>query len=253
MFVMIAATEGWSRHARPDILPNVRGTLWKALVRATRRAALLTTLSLAVAVTIGVGGFLASHEAQQALASVIPTAVTGSLPAHTTAFALAATTRDNAAEAARGSVPLSEQPFEHSRVVTAETPAVNGSEDVVRANRLVAPVGTPALHSGDRIKVSVSFYYCELGGSSPSRGDGGGFCGAMRDGSVVYNGAAACDVAYLGQRFRIDGDPLGRIYRCADTGSAVHGLHRDIWFNSSDEGWKWQKSVGQAATIEILP
>ena len=37
------------------------------------------------------------------------------------------------------------------------------------------------------------------------------------------------------------------------TGSAVHGLHRDIWFGSSDDGWTWQRSVGQAASIEILP
>ena len=75
----------------------------------------------------------------------------------------------------------------------------------------------------------------------------------MRDGSVVYNGAAACDIASLGERFKILGDPLGRIYRCADTGSAVHGLHRDIWFHSSDAGWAWLRSVGQVVTIEILP
>ena len=111
----------------------------------------------------------------------------------------------------------------------------------------------PGLAVGDRVKVSVSFYYCRVGSETPARGDGGGFCGAMRDGSVVYNGAAACDYVYLGQRFRIEGDPLNRIYRCADTGSAVHGLHRDIWFASSDEGWNWQRNVGQAVTIEILP
>ena len=70
---------------------------------------------------------------------------------------------------------------------------------------------------------------------------------------LFRSGAAACDVAYLGQQFRIEGDPLGRVYKCADTGSAVHGLHRDIWFHSSSEGWNWQRSVGQAATIEILP
>jgi 3D (Asp-Asp-Asp) domain-containing protein len=103
------------------------------------------------------------------------------------------------------------------------------------------------------VTVPVSFYYCTVGSSTAATGDGGGFCGAMRDGSIVYNGAAACDFAYLGQRFRIDGDPLGLVYKCADTGSAVRGLHRDIWFDSSDEGWVWQRSVGQAALIEILP
>ncbi|MCA9851946.1 MAG: hypothetical protein KC461_15060, partial [Dehalococcoidia bacterium] len=84
-------------------------------------------------------------------------------------------------------------------------------------------------------------------------GDGGNFCGVMRDGSVVYPGAAACAYKYLGQQFRIVGDPTGRIYRCADTGSAVHGVHRDIWFMTSDDGWDWQLVVGQVATIEILP
>ncbi|MDA0302693.1 MAG: hypothetical protein O2822_09215 [Chloroflexi bacterium] len=131
---------------------------------------------------------------------------------------------------------------------------MTASEDVVRTARVIPPdAATPPLHAGDRVNATVSFYYCELGGVSPSAGDGGGFCGAMRDGSVVYNGAAACDYVYLGQRFRIEGDPLRRIYRCADTGSAVHGQHRDIWFSSSDEGWKWQRTVGQNATIEIVP
>ncbi len=75
----------------------------------------------------------------------------------------------------------------------------------------------------------------------------------MRDGSVVRDGAAACDYDYLGQRFRIEGDPLKRTYFCADTGSAVHGLHRDIWFLDNGEGWRWQRQVGKTAVIEIVP
>ena len=27
----------------------------------------------------------------------------------------------------------------------------------------------------------------------------------------------------------------------------------DIWFGSSDDGWRWQQSVGQSAVIEVLP
>lgn len=114
--------------------------------------------------------------------------------------------------------------------------------------RVEAPA-TPPLAPGDLVEVSVSFYYCEPG----AYGDGGGFCGAMRNGTVVYPGAAACSYVYLGQRFRIVGDPLERVYRCDDTGSAVHGLHRDIWFMTSAEGIDWQHVVGQVATIEILP
>lgn len=250
---MIVPSEGWSRAFRTDILPGVRGKLLKALARSMRRAALLTTLSLMGALAIGVGGFVASSGTHHALASVLPASADTS-----------ATHESYAAEVPPGAavlepavaVAVSEQPFGASRaaVPAAESPVGGTSEDVVRASRLVAPgTGTPELRIGDRVRATVSFYYCELGSTSPSAGDGGGFCGAMRDGSVVYNGAAACDYAYLGQRFRIEGDPLRRIYRCADTGSAVHGLHRDIWFNSSDEGWKWQKLVGQSATIEIIP
>lgn len=135
-------------------------------------------------------------------------------------------------------------------------PAVMGAAvagDTDRAAPRAAPARppTPPLLPGDSVVASVSFYYCE-GGEGP-RGDGGGFCGHMRDGSIVYIGAAACDHAYIGQQFRIQGDPLGLVYRCADTGSAVHGLHRDIWFHSADDGWRWQRQVGQTAVIEILP
>ncbi len=115
------------------------------------------------------------------------------------------------------------------------------------------PVVEPALVAGDRVTATLSFYYCEVGPKGRHVGDGGNFCGHMRDGTIVYDGAAACAYAYLGQQFRIIGDPTARVYRCADTGSAVHGQHRDIWFMSSDEGWEWQLQVGQVATIEILP
>ena len=110
---------------------------------------------------------------------------------------------------------------------------------------------TPMLGPGDIVEATISFYYCVQGATSES-GDGGAFCGAMRDGTVVYNGAAACDWSYLGQRFVIVGDPLERVYTCADTGSAVHGLHRDIWFHSAEEGWKWQLGVGSIGLLLIV-
>lgn len=110
---------------------------------------------------------------------------------------------------------------------------------------------SPPLEPGDRLRITLSFYYCEYLGEAV--GDGGLFCGLMRDGTVVYAGAAACDIAYLGQIFRIEGDPTGRIYRCADTGSAIGGSHRDIWFQTNTEGWDWLQTIGQSAVIEILP
>lgn len=113
-------------------------------------------------------------------------------------------------------------------------------------------MATPKLIPGDRPVVTVSFYYCEEVPGAYEQGDGGGFCGRGRDGSPVRSGMAACDVAYLGQRFRIDGDPTGRTYVCADTGSAVHGLHRDIWFMDNRDGWIWQLETGTVAAIEVL-
>lgn len=108
------------------------------------------------------------------------------------------------------------------------------------------------LAAGDRVMGIISFYYCEHSSDTP-RGDGGGFCGVMRDGSSVYEGAAACHYDYLGQLFRIEDDPANRIYRCADTGSAIGAHNRDIWFRTSDEGWRWRSQIGRTAEIEILP
>lgn len=114
-------------------------------------------------------------------------------------------------------------------------------------------VAPRALAAGERLDVPVSFYYCEEGPEDFPSGDGGGFCGLMRDGSPVYPGAAACALEYLGQRFRILNDPVDRVYKCGDTGSLIDGQHRDIWFRTNDAGWQWQRSVGPSATIEILP
>lgn len=122
--------------------------------------------------------------------------------------------------------------------------------EVARALSLAAE--PPPLEPGDRVSVPLTFYYCTYTEGTPT-GDGGGWCGVMRDGTVVYPGAAACHHSYLGQLFRIEGDPAGRIYRCSDTGGKVGGLHRDIWFESSGEGWLWQLQIGRAAVIEILP
>ena len=118
--------------------------------------------------------------------------------------------------------------------------------------RAAHPTATPELEPGHRVVATVSFYYCSSGSGYGPAGDGGAWCGVMRDGTVVYSGAAACDYEYLGQRFRIEGDPTGRVYTCNDTGSKVHGLHRDIWFQTSDEGWRWQRDVGKRVVIEIV-
>lgn len=142
-------------------------------------------------------------------------------------------------------VTVSSVPLE---VASTETPEAGERLVAQRLTTTAVP-----LKAGDRPLVRVSFYYCEETSGPYSSGDGGGFCGIARDGSSVRSGMAACDAAYLGQRFQIEGDPSGRTYVCADTGSAVHGLHRDIWFMTNGEGWTWQQSVGRHAFIRILP
>ena len=102
------------------------------------------------------------------------------------------------------------------------------------------------------VEATLSYYYCEQGSLAVSIGDGGGWCGVMANGETVHEGAAACAREHLGQRFRIVGDPLGLTYTCKDTGSAVHGQHRDIWFGNSDDGYRWIVEVGYTAQVRIL-
>lgn len=141
-----------------------------------------------------------------------------------------------------------------------ETPLSSSFSTVSAAQTQMEPEPEPepeaaseALQAGDRITVPITFYYCEETTGGQRAGDGGGFCGAMRNGDIVHPGAAACDVAFLGQRFIIEGDPTGRTYVCADTGGGIHYQHRDIWFLTNSEGWAWQAVVGRSAVIQILP
>ena len=69
---MIAATKGWSGSDSPDILPVVRRKLTKTLVRSARQAAFLTTLGLLFALSVAVGGFVASPHPGEVLAAVLP-------------------------------------------------------------------------------------------------------------------------------------------------------------------------------------
>jgi len=123
---------------------------------------------------------------------------------------------------------------------------------------LTAPDPTPpapaaVVKPARALQVPVTYYYCtqQAGGGA---GDGGGFCGAMRNGQIVHAGAASCSGANFGQRFRILGDPTQLIYTCKDTGGGVGAEHRDIWFANSDEAYTWWRTVAPAgyATIEVV-
>ena len=112
------------------------------------------------------------------------------------------------------------------------------------------PTATPG---GTTVEARITYFYCNQGTISAGIGDGGGFCGHMANGEIVHEGAAACSRDNFRQRFRIIGDPNGLIYTCKDTGNAVHGEQRDIWFDNSDDGLNWIREVGTTALVEILP
>ncbi|HEY7467269.1 MAG TPA: hypothetical protein VIB47_11320 [Dehalococcoidia bacterium] len=79
-----------------------------------------------------------------------------------------------------------------------------------------------------------------------------GFCGTMKYGEEVYEGAAACSWDLpAGTRFRILGDPTKRTYVCEDRGE-LEDTWVDIFFNDPDDGWDWQEAVGRYGTIEIV-
>jgi hypothetical protein len=79
-----------------------------------------------------------------------------------------------------------------------------------------------------------------------------GFCGTMKYGKEVFEGAAACSWNLPeGTRFRIIGDPTARVYVCEDRG-LLEDTWVDIFFHDPDDGWAWQKAVGRYGTIEIV-
>lgn len=178
-------------------------------------------------------------------------------PAAATEPADGAASEARVSSALTGQAPMiAERPADQGDLlVTSSRFKVKSTPTVIEAatRTQTATTGLASLQAGDRLTVPVTFYYCEDSTGGQKQGDGGGFCGVMRDGSPVYPGAAACEYQYLGQRFRIEGDPTGRTYICADTGSGIHGQHRDIWFMNSGEGWAWQQVVGRYAVITVLP
>ena len=258
-------TPGVSWRSNADILPGVAGTLQRAGAHIVRRAAATGLAGLAVSLFVGVMAFAFSTSPAEQPGQE-PAALFLSASAKAAEVRTLSAVRPSVVEATSVSVvPVNEQALLASRLddadLDAEFAPLEAPGGPVVAGAVATPeprvaaaafTSTPPLAAGDRIQATISFYYCQRGEQGLHPGDGGKFCGVMRDGDVVYPGAAACDYAYLGQRFRIQGDPLDRVYTCADTGSAVHGLHRDIWFMTSDEGWAWQLDVGQVAVIEVV-
>jgi hypothetical protein len=70
----------------------------------------------------------------------------------------------------------------------------------------------------------------------------------MRNGEVVYEGAAACGYQRLGSQFLL----LGDVSTCADTGSAVWGDHVDWFFHDHWEGWRFLREFGDRHEVHWL-
>ena len=133
------------------------------------------------------------------------------------------------------------------------------SRSTMRPNSVVfirrsatAPDPTPVVKPARALAVPVTYYYCTQVGIGGA-GDGGGFCGFMSNGMRVHAGAASCDRANFGQRFRFVGDPTSLVFTCMDTGGGVTAEHRDIWFATNDEAYAWWRQVAPngSATIEV--
>ena len=92
---------------------------------------------------------------------------------------------------------------------------------------------------GGKVDVAITIFACE----------GDGYCGAMANGRVVHEGAAACGYSFeLGQRFHVLGDPTGREYICSDRGlGPYHWV--DIWFQTAEEGYAWLSQTGDYGTV----
>jgi len=175
---------------------------------------------------------------------LVGAAAAAEAPAHISSTS--ASSQALSVETALRSRPAAEREA-HARVVPAVQQGVHElgfAFSMAESDPLPLTVGT-------RILAEVTFYYCEYTAGTPG-GDGGDFCEWMRDGTIVYPGAAACHYNYLGQRFTVEGDPLERVYTCNDTGNMILGQHRDIWFMTSAEGWAWQQVVGQYVVIQIV-
>ncbi len=154
-----------------------------------------------------------------------------------------------------GSVPETPPPLPSPTPTPAPTPTSTPTPTptaTASPTPTPSPSPTPTPIASNKVLATISYYYCTQGSIAASIGDGGGFCGGMANGETVHAGAASCASAHMGQQFRIDGDPTDRIYTCADTGGAVTGEHRDIWFANSDEGYLWWQAVGPSALVQIV-
>jgi hypothetical protein len=138
---------------------------------------------------------------------------------------------------------------DHRAIATWTEAVEKGQAEEARTAALRAPASPPHISwqatpvtPGTRLGATSTFYDCL----------GGGFCGTMASGVQVFHGAAACSTNLpFGTKFRVEGDPLGRVFTCLDRGALAPNWV-DIWFYDPADGWAWQSIVGTRVTIVIV-
>ena len=98
------------------------------------------------------------------------------------------------------------------------------------------PEHPQALPAEAAISVWVTFYSCPP------------YCGDPSGPLPLGEGQAACDPAYMGRRFALNGSK----YICNDTGNAVWGAHVDLFFWSEAEGWAYLAQYGTEGLLTWL-
>jgi len=101
---------------------------------------------------------------------------------------------------------------------------------------LVAPPSVPVVPEPSpipepvpgNIEVYVTFYSCPP------------YCGDPSGPLPLGEGQAACDWAYMGRRFTLNGQE----WICNDTGGLVHGNHVDLFFWDANNGWAYLAQYG---------
>ena len=79
-----------------------------------------------------------------------------------------------------------------------------------------------------KMPMYVTFYSCPP------------YCGDPSGPLPLGEGQAACDWAYMGRRFTLNGHE----WICNDTGGLVHGNHVDLFFWDANNGWAYLAQYG---------
>ena len=121
--------------------------------------------------------------------------------------------------------------------VTAPRPDPTPIEEVI----VPTPTSPPPYNGeGNVIQVWLTYYTCPP------------FCGTMKNGEIVYEGAVACGGYFQrGQKIKIEGDPTFRTYVCADIGYG--GWYWvDIFFDDANAGRDFIRTVGNYVNVELI-